>query len=288
MAIGTRNTALNHTLAMALSLVGLAVLATPMAIAQAETEPGGERISSSTGYVSGTRLLTEPELSSQRADAITVPDKYLDGGVPASKARNLVQQNSVYSGFWVYDARTELFFDFDGDGFFTGLDVTFDADTDYVAADVYARLYLSLEGGPWILYYTTDVFTLLGTSGSDDYTVQTDLVDGYPTGYYDVLIELYDRDFDELVAVYGPVENLSLFELPLEDEAADAGIITAPAPPVSVSSGGGGSTGIVALLSAAALLLARRLRRGAGRSRLARLSLPVKNVQLDRHERQNP
>ena len=285
MAIGTRNTALTHTLALVLSIAGLAALPT----AQSQAASSEERVSASTGYVSGTRLLAEPEISSQRADATTVPDKYVDGGVPSSKARNLVQHNSVYSGFWIYDARTELYFDFDGDGFFTGLDVTFDADTDYVAADVYARLYLSLEGGPWILYYTTDVFTVVGTSGSDDYTVQTDLVDGYPTGYYDVLIELYDRDFDELVAVYGPVENLSLFELPLEDEAADAGIITAPAPPVSVSSGGGGSTGVIALLMATALVwLRRRSGYGASRGRLARLCLPVKHVHLDGHKSQDP
>lgn len=232
-----------------------ALLCTSTAGALAATSDAAqrERVTASTGYQAGAHDRTDPVRSKHGADESLVADKYLADGVPASKARSSDQHSASYSGFWIYDAWVELYFDVDGDGFFSGIDVTFDADTDYFAADVYARLYLSLEGGPWILYYTTDVFTLLGTSGDDDYTVETDLVDGYPTGYYDVLIELYDYEYDELVASFGPYESSALVELPLEDESRDVGIIASPAPPVSLSSGGGGSAGLLTLLAATLL-----------------------------------
>ena len=161
----------------------------------------------------------------------------------------------------VYDAYTELVFDDDGDGHFHYFKVTFDADTDHFAADVYARLYLSLEGGPWLEYFITDVFTLIGSSGVDDYEVSTELVTGYPTGYYDVLIELYEADYDEHVASFGPFESSALSMLPLEDLESDNDFVPVPGPAISSSSGGGGNLGLATLLILFSLLLYRGSRR---------------------------
>jgi hypothetical protein len=111
--------------------------------------------------------------------------------------------------------------DDDDDGYYHRLKVVFDADTSGDEVWVYARLYLSLEGGPWNHYYTTDLFPVEGDTRDDEYEVVTRLLDGYPTGYYDVLIELYDGD-DELLAVnYGPYEDDDLAVLPLEDSYRD-------------------------------------------------------------------
>lgn len=146
----------------------------------------------------------------------------------------------------IFDAKSELSWDDDGDGYYHRLRVTFDADVDFGDAFVYAKLYLSYEGGPWNHYFTTDVFHILEDASYDDYEVTTRLLDGYPSGYYEVLIELYDADWDEYVASYGPDEDTALRDLPLEDQEWDFagdGDYTS-----SQSSGGGGSLGLMGLL----------------------------------------
>lgn len=156
--------------------------------------------------------------------------------------------------FWIYDARTELAGDEDHDGFFYRLRLTFDADVDIGGADVYAMLYLSYEEGPWNHYYTTDVFYILEDSFDDDYEVVTQLLEGYPTGYYDLLIELYDADLDVLVATYGPYEDVALDNIPLEDQWRD----------IPDDPGGGGGIGWLGL-SLLGALWGTRLRSRATR-----------------------
>lgn len=206
-----------------------------------------------------TQATAKQSFSSGRAlsgEAVerTSPDT---SGAPASKQRGAVSR-SLGSGFYIYDAQVTLYYDDDFDGHFYGLDVAFDADTDFFAADVYARLYLSYEGGPWEEYFTTDYFTIFGASGLDDYVVETELFVGYPTGYYDVLIELYD-DFGDFVASFGPEDTSELSVLPLEDQQKDAPVIETIV--VSGSSGGGGASGIpeLLLLGLFALLRVRRV-----------------------------
>ncbi len=136
--------------------------------------------------------------------------------------------------FSIFDAHTVLSWDDDDDGFYHRLRVSFDADVDAGEAWVYARLYLSLEGGPWNHYFTTEVFPITGDVSDDAYEVVTRLLDGYPTGYYDVLIELYDADYDLLVVNFGPYEDRDLAVLPLEDSYRDS---------YYESDGGGGALG---------------------------------------------
>lgn len=148
---------------------------------------------------------------------------------------------SVDPNFWFYDVDVALFSDFDRDGYYFGIDLWFDADTNYAIADVYAVVYLSYEYGPWNEYAETENFTLFGTSGTDDYTIVTELISGYSTGDYDVLIELYDADTNLLLAEVGPEDSSELSYLPLEDSGRDAPSTTGSQ--VVVSSGGGGSIG---------------------------------------------
>ncbi len=158
--------------------------------------------------------------------------------------------------FHIYDAWSELSRDDDGDGFFHRFSVTFDADVDSGTAHVYARLYLSYEGGPWNHYFTTETFHIQDDVSYDDYTVVTRLLDGYPAGYYDVLIELYDADDDDHVASYGPNDDTALRALPLEDEARDYD------GPNSISYGSGSWDGLSLLvLSLAGLLVLWRKRK---------------------------
>jgi hypothetical protein len=164
------------------------------------------------------------------------------GGITAS---------TVNHDFWFYTADVVLFNDHDGDGHFYGIDLLFDADTYFAEADVYAVVYLSLDGGPWNEYSATDNFTLFGTSADDEYVIVTELVSGYPTGSYDLLIELFDAYDDNFVASYGPIDTSELAFLPLEDSERD----TPFTEPTIVIKEGGGSLGLLSLL---ALLFARR------------------------------
>ena len=178
---------------------------------------------------------------------------------PAGKGRSVAAESaSANIDFWFYLADVELYADDDRDGYYSGIDLLFDVDTYYSAADIYAVAYLSYEGGPWEEYAVTEDFTIFGTSGSDDYLLVTDLVSGYPRGEYDLLVEVFDADTGEFLAFIGPEDSSELAFLPLEDMERDAPVGTDTR--VTVSSGGGGSTGVwtLGLLALACALIGWR------------------------------
>lgn len=167
---------------------------------------------------------------------------------------------SVSGGeFWIYSASTELFFDDDGDGYYHYLRVRFDADTLFTDAYVYAELYLSWDGETWERYFVSEDFLIQGSTSLDEYEIETEFVTGYPTGLYDVLVELYDADFQEYVDEFGPLQSSAFSILPIEDLEHDS-----PAPPVVTvihEHGGAGSMSWLGL----SLLLAVLAGRGAAR-----------------------
>lgn len=173
----------------------------------------------------------------------STPDKeYKDQQLKQSETRNLaplskdsyrLESNSVSvelhttvdyivsPEFTLFDATTDLLADFDYDGFHHRFSVNIDADTIHSVAYVYAKLYLSYEGGPWEHFATSDAYHIYGNSELDSFSVETELADGFPAGYYDIRIELYDADFDHWLLSYGPYDDPSLFALPLEDSYRD-------------------------------------------------------------------
>ena len=179
--------------------------------------------------------------------------------------RNSSQHSSVSAArtdFWFYSADVILFNDHDDDGHYHGIDLLFDADTYYNFAEVYAVVYLSLDGGPWNEYTVTDNFTLFGSSADDEYNIVTELVSGYPTGSYDLLIELFDGYSDLFLASYGPIDTPELAFLPLEDSNRDVPYVPPPPSTTVVVHDHGGALGwpsILIMLTGAALL--RKLRK---------------------------
>lgn len=165
--------------------------------------------------------------------------------------------DAINTDFWFYDAYVTLFRDDDADGYFAGIELEFDADTIYTAADVYAVTYLSLDYGPWNVYAETADFTVYGASDTDEYVIETELVAGYPPGDYDILIELYDTFDGSLVATFGPEETSELSFLPLEDTTYDAPSGTTTRVVIN-SEGGGGSLSWLLILGLTTITLMRR------------------------------
>jgi hypothetical protein len=160
--------------------------------------------------------------------------------------------------FWFYEADVQLFNDDDRDGYFHGIDLLFDADTIYSAAEVYAVVYLSLDFGPWNEYGVTEDFWIFGASGTDEYVLVTELMSGYPTGDYDLLIELFDAVDHSFLTGFGPDETSALSFLPLEDFNRDAPIDDIP---VAVSHGGGGAADAWTISILLLLLVVRAARK---------------------------
>ena len=128
----------------------------------------------------------------------------------------------MHSGnFSIYNVNTNLISDMDYDGFYHRFSITIDADTSYTDADVYAKIYLSYEGGPWNYMATSDIYHIHSDSAQDAFTIETELTDGFHAGYYDVRVELYDADYNEWVLSYGPYDDSSINALPLEDSYND-------------------------------------------------------------------
>lgn len=102
--------------------------------------------------------------------------------------------------FEIFDAWISLRGDLDYDGFYHQLSVNLDADTSSDHETVYAKLYLSYEGGPWQQYAISELFEIHGDAIEDTYEIVTEFVEGYPPGYYSVLIELHSLFHPGIVA----------------------------------------------------------------------------------------
>lgn len=137
-----------------------------------------------------------------------------------------------YADFSIYGASSFLQDDFDGDGFYQTFSVVFDADiysySSSQLSDVYAILYLSKNGGPWTHYYTTDSFIIEGDTDIDEYEVITTILSGYSTDYYDVLIDLYEVGYSDIVASYSSDDSNALYALTLESADYDEPYIDEP------------------------------------------------------------
>ena len=185
-----------------------------------------------------------------------------EGGREPKALRSVQQKGGVASAqsvdpnFWFYEADVALFSDFDNDGYYFGIDLMFDADTTWSAAEVYAVVYLSYEYGPWNEYAETEDFTIYGASASDYYVIETELVSGYPTGSYDILIELFDAYDGTYLTSIGPDDTSELALLPLEDSVLDTP--TGTTTQVVVNRGGGGAAGFFLLFALLAVRMTRR------------------------------
>ena len=131
------------------------------------------------------------------------PVERLVSGRPENYAARAEQQPGVANRhdqvFTIFEADVVTLADLDGDGYHHALNVYFDVDVNIGSASVYAKLYLSRDGGPWLQYHTTELFDIYYDDPGDAWEVETELLEGYRPGYYDLLIEVYSLDHAYMV-----------------------------------------------------------------------------------------
>jgi hypothetical protein len=176
--------------------------------------------------------------------------------IKSAQAKKLTirpQEKSSNQAFWIFDAWVEFFSDDDRDGYFNHFSVEFDADTQYSAAQLYAVLYLGKDD-VFKEYHTTSVFNIFSDNTNDSFVVESELLNGFPSDEYEVLIELYDAYNDDLVAVYDGNNDADLYLLSLESKEYES-------IQVIVVREHGGSVSLWGLLLLPFLLITRQCRR---------------------------
>lgn len=175
------------------------------------------------------KLTVLPDQLSGKASAKTRAD-ILDSQKSVIKhtnkdAASLNNNSDYYADFTIYGATSFLEEDYDGDGYYQTFSVIFDADiysyTEHQLAEVYALLYLSKNGGPWTHYFTTDTFFIEGDTDLDEYEVISTFVSGYASDHYDVLIDLYQVGYSDIVASLSSDDSDALYALPIESAEYD-------------------------------------------------------------------
>jgi hypothetical protein len=226
--------------------------------AAAQTAPAEERVTRSADGPASDHAADELRDPSTFETVRRAPNEVSIKPRVSGSNKGFASPQAVYGDSYIYDATVDVFSDRDDDGYYRYLRVRFDADTTHTFRYVYAEIYLSADGTAWEHLYTTKDFIIWGQDPDDDYEVETELVSGYSTGLYDVLIELYDADDLDLVDEFGPNESSDFSLVPLEDSGRDGALIVLP-PETHTHEGGGGAfswLGVAAL--AGALGLRRR------------------------------
>ena len=122
---------------------------------------------------------------------------------------------------WITGIDMLLHNDNDRDEYFTGFSLSLDADTQYPSADVYAIIDIQPVGGIRERLHSTRDFTLYGNSISDEYRIEIDLVNNFPSDYYDLYVELRDAYDGRLLDRVDAYDFSNLSALPLEAEDLD-------------------------------------------------------------------
>jgi hypothetical protein len=119
--------------------------------------------------------------------------------------------------FWIYDSFVTFTVDLDYDGYYSSFTLEFDVDTIYLSAPIYAVIYTSTSD-VFTPFYTTEVYNINGDSTQDAIIIENQLVTGFPSNDYELMVMIYDADTDEVVAVADGTDDADLAILSLESE----------------------------------------------------------------------
>ena len=134
------------------------------------------------------------------------------------------ERQSVYLNdiAWLSEVGTLLFNDSDGDGYFSGLSLSLDVDSEFSSVDVYATIDIQSALSPNRFFnerlHTTRTFTVYGRILSDEYRVDIDLISNYSPDIYDLQISLVDAYSHEILDRVDAQDFRNLSSLSLESQ----------------------------------------------------------------------
>jgi len=165
----------------------------------------------------GTHLKVEKQLKGAKPQT-TAANK---GALSAQTAKGPLSRESARIDddidFWIYDSYVTLTADIDYDGYYSSFTLEFDVDTIYQSAPIYAVIYTSTSE-EFTPFYTTNVYNIYGDNTQDAIIIENDLVTGFPSNEYELMVVIYDADTDEVLAVSDGTDDADLAYLSLESE----------------------------------------------------------------------
>lgn len=196
--------------------------------------------------------LAAPAEVASTKESFALPSELAATAKPKATLRSsgaLIQ--SVENNVWFDTIDISFDSDINNNGFYHSLYVRFDADTNYTSVPVYAHFALKRAGAPEVIIHTSSVFTLYGTSADDWFAIESELLHSLPPAYYDLVIRIYDADYNDLLAEISGFDEPALAELPLEDYSYDR-------PQVVIIEEDSGSLGWLSIVALFAAAVARR------------------------------
>ena len=168
------------------------------------------------------KALLMTALSIPWQNALANPVTQADDATPAPRSNNVFLSDQA----WINDIGTLLYADPDGDGYFSGISLSIDADTPYSSFEVFAAIDIitlpsQSQDALTERLLTTRNFDIYGYSGSDEYRVDIDLVRNYSPGTYALEVTLFDARTERLIDRVGANDFRNLRNLPLESEDND-------------------------------------------------------------------
>jgi hypothetical protein len=200
--------------------------------------------------------LAAPAEVASTKESFKLPSQVAATAKPKATLRSsgaLIQR--VENNVWFDSIDISFDADLNNNGFYHSLYVRFDADTNYNSVPVYAHFALKRAGAPEVIIHTSSIFTLHGTSADDWFAIESELIHSLPPAYYDLVIRIYDADYNDLLAEISGFDEPALSELPLEDYSYDK-------PQVVIIKEDSGSLGWFSLVALVGIALSRRKLKG--------------------------
>lgn len=122
---------------------------------------------------------------------------------------------------WIIGIGTLFYRDNDEDGYFSGISLSIDADTDYEQTEIYASIDAQPTFGARERLLTSANFTIYANQLSDEYRIDIDLLTNYQTNNYDLYIKLHDAYDHRVLDSVSAGEFSNLYRLPLESQDRD-------------------------------------------------------------------
>lgn len=229
---------------------------------QSDSMPSTDEASTSKTYWQARTVEQQGDNTRQKTVKSSHPQKVNNNNLSEkqsqaaqSKSANGERQALQDHVIWVYDAWVTLKGDYDHDNYYSEFELGFDVDTHLSQADVYARIFLG-DGHIFKEIHTSSVFHVHGDNSHDQFVISSELLEGFASNEYDLMIEIYDAYSHELQDVYDHNSDNDLYLLPLESSEYE---YRAPSGgQVVITTEHGGTTNLLVIGFLAAVFVLRR------------------------------